>query len=260
MSYVDFGALKERVTIEQAVGILGLSLKNNGHQLRGPCPACLQGGDRALVVTPAKGLFYCFSKRAGGDQIALAAHIRGITVKDAAAFLAGTSTSTGTSTSPRPSGTVPVPATVPSDQKGQLKPLDYLQPQHEAVQALGISAETCQAFGAGYAPKGIMRGRLAIPVHDRTGTLLAYCGRTVKNESPTLTFPNGFDSHSVIFNANRVQEGELYLVRDPLQVLQAFESGVENVVAFLSDGISPQQFEMLASLMDERKCESAQLY
>jgi DNA primase len=256
MSFIDFGALKGRVTIEQAVGILGLSLKNNGHQLRGPCPACQQGGDRALVVTPAKGLFYCFSKRVGGDQIALAAHIRGVTVKDAAAFLAGT----GTSTSPRPSSTVPVPATVPAEQKGQLKPLDYLQPQHEAVQALGISAETCRAFGAGYASKGIMRGRLAIPVHDRAGTLLAYCGRGVKNESPTLTFPNGFDPHSVIFNANRAQEGELYLVRDPLQVLQAFESGVENVVAFLSDGISPQQFEMLSSLMDEHKCESAQLY
>ena len=30
-----------------------------------------------------------------------------------------------------------------------------------------------------------------IPVHDHSGTLLAYCGRTVKDESPALLFPNG---------------------------------------------------------------------
>jgi hypothetical protein len=43
-------------------------------------------------------------------------------------------------------------------------------------------------------------------------------------------------------------------------VLQAFESGIENVVAFLTDGICPQQFEERSSLMDERKCDIAQLY
>jgi hypothetical protein len=49
-------------------------------------------------------------------------------------------------------------------------------------------------------------------------------------------------------------------VRDPLQVLQAFRSRIENVVAFLTDGICPPQFEELSSLMDERKCDIAQLY
>ena len=40
-----------------------------------------------MVMTPAKGLFYCFAKKAGGDAIALTAHIRGIPVKDAADHL-----------------------------------------------------------------------------------------------------------------------------------------------------------------------------
>ena len=60
--------------------------------------------------------------------------------------------------------------------------------------------------------------------------------------------------------AGRVQEGPLCLVRDPLEVLTAYEQGVENVVAFLTDGISAQQLEMLAALMDEKKCESVELY
>jgi hypothetical protein len=82
---------------------------------------------------------------------------------------------------------------------------------------LGVSPETATAFGAGYAPKGIMRGRLAIPIHDRAGKLLAYCGRAVKNESPVLSFPNGFDPAGVIFNSHRLVTGELYIVRDPVR-------------------------------------------
>lgn len=123
-----------------------------------------------------------------------------------------------------------------------------------------MAASTFEAFGAGYAPKGILRGRLAIPIHSRDGLLLAYCGRTVKNESPMLLFPSGFDPHSTIFNAHRVMEGELYLVRDPLDVLKAFESGIENVICVLTDGITPQQLEQIASLMDERKIETVSLF
>ncbi len=259
MSFIDFGALKQRVSIEQVIAMLGIdNLKRQGPQLRGPCP--IHGGNspREFVVTPDKGLFFCFAGCGGGDQIALVSKMKNLAPKEAAAFIAE---HFGNSTVTRP-GTVQVPrkSTVPENEKGQLKPLDYLQPGHELVQALGVSVETCQAFGAGYAAKGIMRGKLAIPVHDRLGTLIAYCGRAVKNESPTLTFPNGFDPHSIIFGAHRIKEGELYLVHDPLQVLTAFEAGVENVVAFLTDGITAQQFEQLSSLMDEKRCDLAQLY
>ena len=253
MPFVDFAELKSRISIERTVSMLSLSLNKAGAQLRGPCPVCNAGGDRALVVTPEKGLFYCFAAKTGGDQIALAAHIKGIKTSEAATFLAGNNTV------PVPRNR-PVPATVPPapPEKG-FRPLDYLQPQHEAVQGLGISKDTAEAFGAGYAPKGILRGRLAIPIYDREGMLLAYCGRSVKNESPTLAFPNGFDPHSVIFGAHKVQAGELYLVRDPLQVLTAYEAGVENVVAFLTT-ITAQQLEQLASLMDEKKVETVELF
>ena len=125
---------------------------------------------------------------------------------------------------------------------------------------MGATPDTCRRFEAGFAPKGILRSRLAIPIHSKDGVLLAYCGRTVKGESPVLTFPNGFQPADVIFNANRITPGELYLVRDPLQVLTAYESGIENVVSFLTEAISAQQLEMLASLLDEFKCESVVIF
>jgi len=56
-----------------------------------------------------------------------------------------------------------------------------------------------------------------------------------------------------------VQAGELYLVREPLQVLTAHESGVENVVSFLAP-ITAQSLETLAALMDEKKVETVELF
>ena len=65
---IDFTELKQHVTIERATELLGVNLKKAGAQLRGPCPICKDGGDRAFVVTPTKGLFYCFGKCRKGQE------------------------------------------------------------------------------------------------------------------------------------------------------------------------------------------------
>lgn len=260
--FIDFAKLKEEVSIEQVVTtMLALTLKPTGNQLRGPCPIHDGGDPRSFVVTPAKGLWFCFKGCGGGDMIRLVAKIKRIEQKEAAQLIAA---HFGPVQSPR-NCTVPGTVTVPQVPKGNdeagrsLQPLGYLQPEHEAVQALGLTTEACMHFGAGFAPKGIMRGRLAIPIHDRAGTLLAYVGRTVKDESPALIFPNGFNPSEAIFNAHRIGDGELYLVRDPLNTLLAFQNGVENVVSFLSP-ITAQSLEMLAALMDEKRCETVELF
>jgi DNA primase len=263
MPYIDFAELKARLPIAEAIPLLGLELKERHGQWRGPCPACRTGGPRALVITPAKGAFYCFGAKTGGDVIALAAHIRETAVKDAARFLAGEGNGTSTSTSSRNGnsspGTVPEERRKGNERGPALKPLTYLEPGHPKVVALGLSAETCEAFGAGYAPKGIMRGRLAIPIHDWNGTLVAYCGRAVEEESPTLVFPNGFRPEEHLFNAQQVGEGEMVLARDPLDALLAAQNGVENVAALLTEALSAQQLQMIAALMDERRCETVEI-
>jgi hypothetical protein len=254
---IDFAEVKQQVSIERAAEMLGIKLKRSGPQMRGPCPICNEGGDRAFAVTPAKGLYYCFGKCGkGGDAITLAARVRNCSLREAAEFLAGKG---GISTTPSKADGSRNDSPQPPQEKG-LRPLDYLQASHEAVQALGVSAETCAHFGAGYAPKGIMRGRLAIPIHDHGGALLAYCGRAVKEESPTLIFPNGFDPRGAIFNAHRVVEGDLFLVRDPLQALTAHQGGMDNVVSFLTETVTAQQLEQLAALMDDRKCEHLEMF
>jgi hypothetical protein len=264
MPFIDFADLKSRATIMQAAQLLNLTLKASGNQQRGPCPTCNSGGDRALVITPERGLFYCFPSKIGGDLIKLVAHVKGCSQNEAAQVIQSQIGGTVPTGPAHKAGTVQYSSsTAPQNQKAGLNPLPYLEPEHPSVQALGISPATAEAFGSGYAGKGVLRGRYAVPIHSKDGTLLAYVGIAVsKEQSPKLLFHN-FDPASTIFNAHRLAEGgDLFVCRDPLQVLLAVENGVapECVVAFLSDGIAAQQFEMLAALMDEKKTEPAQLF
>ena len=255
MSYVDFADLKTRVSIVDAVALLGLTFKRSANgQLRGQCPICHSQSERGFVITPEKNLFFCFGKCGGGDQIKLVSLVKGLDPHQAAIFLQGDTKSAEPAKAKAP---------VPQEQKtgdNRLQPLGYLEPSHEAVQGLGIGAETAKAFGAGYAPKGVLRGRLACPVTQK-GNLLAYVGIAVSaDQSPALLFHN-FDPRSTIFNADNVEKGgDLYVCRDPLAVLKAVENGlpIGSVVSFLAP-ITAQSLETLASLMDERQVENLEL-
>jgi hypothetical protein len=89
--FVDFAEVKERCSIVDAVALLGLKTTEERNQLRAACPACGNGGPRAIVITPSKGLFHCFPSKAGGDQIALVSHVKGLSQKNAAALVLGQS-------------------------------------------------------------------------------------------------------------------------------------------------------------------------
>lgn len=162
-AYIDFEELKNRVDIEQVVQILGLEMKPSGKQLRGQCPAC-GGNDRGLVVTPEKGVYYCFTDQKGGDLISLAAHVRGTAMKDAAQYI-------------NSSITVPEERVAKETKTNEkLQPLAYLEFDHPAVVALGLCPTVSEELGIGYAPKGVARGNVVIPVRDENGTLRGYLG------------------------------------------------------------------------------------
>jgi hypothetical protein len=218
--YIDFKALKSRVEVEVVAAMLELPIgyDDRAEQWRGPCPRCQEGGDRALVVTPGKG-FYCFAKKTGGDCIALAAHILDLPMRDAAAYIIdhlgddGVHAGAGdghddaaddplTCAHPHAHGGTDAnadgdrrisPAKAVREQQpggaGPFQPLSYLLFDHPEVQRLGLNVDTARALGIGYAKKGIMRGRVAIPLRGDDGTLVGYCGFTPTGE-PMLKFPS----------------------------------------------------------------------
>jgi hypothetical protein len=108
-----------------------------------------------------------------------------------------------------------------------------------------------KAFRAGYAAQGILRGRLALPVTDRQGKVLCYCGKALGEEQPQLLFPKDFDPGGLLFGWERIEATDvLYVARDPLEVLRAFEGGITSIVAFLGNATS-DVLQVLSLLMDE---------
>jgi hypothetical protein len=151
---VDYEALRRAVDISAVAEWLGLEMKAANNQLRCECPKT-GGGPRALVVTPARDQFYCWSPRCktGGGSLELIAHVHGISLKEAALALH--------------SHLYPAKT---------FEELPYLLPEHEAVQALGIPAHQAKALGVGYAPRGTMIKHVLIPIRDMKGKLCGYVG------------------------------------------------------------------------------------
>lgn len=159
MSFVDFAALKAAVTIEQVAQDFDINAKGKNGQLRAQCPMCM-GSDRELVIDTKQGSFFCHNDKKGGDLIAMIAHTEGLRMKEAALEIAKRC---GFS-SEKPQRQEP---------NGELQPLAYLVYDHESLPFDDITA---QALGVGYAPKGMMRGHIAIPIRLEDGTLAGYLG------------------------------------------------------------------------------------
>lgn len=163
MSFIDFNELKAAHPISEVVERLGLNMNKSGASLRGKCPVCESGGDRNLVVTPDKNVYFCFSEGKGGDQLQLISHVKRIGVKEAAEWLGGTTTAKEKA----PKGQTP--------SEG-FKPLEYLQYDHPAVQALGIEPDDADRIGIGFAERGLMKGLVAVPIRLTDGRLIGYIG------------------------------------------------------------------------------------
>lgn len=172
MAMLDFAAIKAAYPIARVAELLELDLKPSNKQQRGKCPVCEGGGDRNLVITPEKGLYYCFSQGKGGDQLALVSHVKQVGVKEAAAWL--TQDTPEEETKPKEKAT-------PSDG---FKALDYLDAEHDAVIALGLEPDVAQALGVGFAPRGVLRGTVAVPLRREDGTIAGYIGLTEIEKLP----------------------------------------------------------------------------
>ena len=186
MSYTDFKELRDKVPIAKVAEWLGISVKGSGASPRGECPLC--GADRSFTITPAKGMWGCFKCGKKGSILDLVVHIRQVKLTEAAKLIEEQFLGTVQS-QPRRDSTVP-PRT--DDERG-LKPLDYLDSEHPAVDAVGFSSDFATKHGIGYAPRGIMRGTVAIPFRDETGVLLGYIGITEE-----ATLPKDFKADNVV--------------------------------------------------------------
>lgn len=136
------------------------------------------------------------------------------------------------------------------------KPLDFelqLNPDHQFFDDREISQELVEEFGLGYCNKGIMAGRICIPLHNENGELVGYSGRYAKEDLPEGTtrykLPKGFQKSLVLFNLHRLLSSNpkhLVLVEGYWSVLRLHSEGIP-VVASLGASLSDQQVELMVN-------------
>src|SRR4051794_20579132 len=82
---------------------------------------------------------------------------------------------------------------------------------HPYLRERGVPEALAATFGLTFAEKGIMAGRVCIPIHNHAGELVAYAGRwvgsdeTIPEGEEKYKLPKGFQKNLELFNLHRVE-------------------------------------------------------
>lgn len=117
----------------------------------------------------------------------------------------------------------------------------------------GINEATANTFGLGLASNRskTIGGRLAIPIHNERGELIAYCGRTLDEAEPKYRLPTNFRKDLALFNLHRVVTSHppatAILVESYLSVIKHHAEDWA-VVSPMGRSISEEQIALLRDL------------
>jgi DNA primase len=274
----DFKAVKKAVSMERLLTHYNLldGLVQKGKSLKGTCPFCESG---AFSVSLEKNAWQCFSCRKSGNVLDFAGHMEGVKApREAAVFLTEAfsvgekpTAETPTKTPRRKrkenvkkegdaSGTPPAPEAKPQDPVPEENPplpfeLQNVDLEHPTLEELGVSKGTLSAFRIGhYGGKGMFKGRIVFPIHNRKGELVAYGGINPNAPSERL-YPPKYHRELDLFNALRAgleQPNPLVIVEHPADVVALFEYGIASAVALMGEGMSESQANIAEELLGKR--------
>ncbi len=275
--FVDFRDISSRITMEQVLehyGVLG-TFKRSGQNLSGPCPIHKGTNKTQFRVDTDKHIWHCFSEcKHGGNTLDFICKMEDCSIHDAVLKacewfnipIDEVKTSSGED-EPHEKATAPKSATKskpaasppPNDNKpnSPLKfKLDKLQREHPyLIQERGLTLETVVDFGLGYSAgdKGLMVGRVVIPIHNVKGELVAYAGRwpgvPPDENTPQYKFPPTFRKMQELFNLDRAikepADRPLVIVRGFFDVFKIHQHGHRKVVAIMGNSLSGAQEELI---------------
>ena len=201
---MDFAEIKERASFASILNRYGIEYPRREGQVLIRCPFHDDSRPSCSVNFERK-LFHCFSCDESGDIFDFVAKMDHVSMPDAAHIVA---TYSG----------MPMTGADLSGKQTQSRRLDAenaplaftltLDPRHPYLFERGLTPEVIDHFGIGYCDKGLLKGRIAIPIHDTAGQLVAYAGRWASRDVPKGTqrylLPRGFNKRQVLFNFHRV--------------------------------------------------------
>ena len=280
-SFLDFKAVKAAITMEQVLQHYGLieQFKKSRDSLSGPCPIHKGSNPTQFRVSISKNIWNCFSKcKHGGNTLDFIARMENVSIHaaalkaiewfslDAEAMAANSDGEAKESCDPakKPDASPPKPAAKPApaqENGGPNKPLKFrlekLERSHPYLTERGLTLETLVDFGVGYCAKGMMAERIAIPIHNPEGAVVAYAGRfpgDPPGDVPKYKLPQGFRKGMEMFNIDRAMKEP---AEDPLIVVEGFfgcmklhQHGLRKVVALMGSSMSAAQEELLITCFD----------
>jgi len=131
--------------------------------------------------------------------------------------------------------------------------LDKLVREHPYLEERGLTLETLVDFGVGYCTKGTMAERIAIPIHNVKGEVLAYAGRypyeNPPEDTPKYKLPPGFRKSQELFNLDRAikepADKPLLIVEGFFDCMKIHQHGYKKVVALMGSTLSATQEELI---------------
>jgi DNA primase len=274
--FVDFKAVKSALSIERVLEHYGLldKFKRSGDSLSGPCPIHKGSNPTQFRVSVSKNVWNCFSEcKHGGNTLDFIAKMENVSIHAAAqkaiewfqldpeAMSADSHENAPQSPQIPKSESAPRPraaseAAPASDNGAPNKPLkfrlDKLQADHPYLAERGLTPETIAAFDAGCCGKGMMADRIAIPIHNPAGLLVAYAGRfpgEPPEGTPKYKLPQGFRKSLELFNIDRAikepAEQPLVIVEGFFGCMKLYQHGCRKVVALMGSTMSAAQEELI---------------
>ena len=275
--FVDFKAIKAAITMEQLLGHYHIldQFKRTGDSLNGPCPIHKGSNPTQFRVSTTKNIWNCFSDcEHGGNALDFICKMEKCSIHAAAlkaiewfnldpeAMTA--SDDNAEATEPKASAPAtkpaPKPATTPKFTPENNVPnaplkfrLEKLERSHPyLLEQRGLTPETIVDFGVGYCNKGMMEGRIAIPIHNVKGEVVAYAGRFVGEpgeDTPKYKLPPGFRKSQELFNLDRAikqpAEMSLIIVEGFFDAMKLHQHGCYKVVALMGSTMSSAQEELI---------------
>ena len=275
--FVDFRAVKAAITMEQLLQHYGIldQFKRTGDSLNGPCPIHTGSNPTQFRVSTTKNLWNCFSDcEHGGNTLDFITKMEKCSIH-AAALKAiewfnldpeAMSASDDKAEPAEPKTSVPAakpaarPAALPKAAPESNVPnqplkfrLDKLERSHPYLtEQRKLTPETIVDFGIGYCAKGMMADRIAIPIHNVKGEVVAYAGRFIgasPEGAPKYKLPPGFRKSQELFNLDRaIKEPAakpLLIVEGFFDAMKIHDHGYRKVVAIMGATLSSAQEELI---------------
>jgi DNA primase len=283
-SFVDFKAVKAAITMERVLEHYGLldRFKKSGDSLNGPCPIHKGSNPTQFRVSVSKNIWNCFSEcKHGGNVLDFVARMENVSIHAAALkaiewfsldpeAMAAEKPQEDDHADQAPKRSDDAPPKQAPQKPAQVQEkntpnqplkfrLEKLEREHPYLTERGLTLETIISFGVGYCGKGMMAGRIAIPIHNEEGGVVAYAGRwpgEPPGDTPKYKLPPGFRKSLELFNIDRAvkepKDTPLVIVEGFFDCMKLHQHGCRRVVALMGSTMSAAQEELIRKHTDSK--------